>query len=51
MTFFDAGPLGDPLIRGRDELGEICIGHYPAGQIAAAPFDHAPQDTQFRHNS
>ena len=40
-AFADAGPLPDPIVSGVDELGQILVGDYGFGEIAADAGDHA----------
>jgi hypothetical protein len=35
VAFLHAGALGDPLVVGLDEVGEVFVGHYPLGDVMA----------------
>ena len=38
----DAGALGDPVVGGIDDLGEVLIGQHPLRQVSTASLDHRP---------
>src|SRR5581483_2924598 len=47
-AFLDPGSLGDPLVGGVDDLGEIIVGQDPGRQVAANPSDHRPHAIQLK---